>query len=265
MRGKLSKKELKDALQIYAQGSGVSHLPKSDEDDDALHVFAKAFEDDPMFVWVAGLQEDDPEKEAKMHRLNKNLFVYHSHRSLTGKRGVALGVRSDNDVLVGCMTLTPSAYVKERWIDNLRSFMKAGSPPIYKSKEKGRYGPNACKRLEMLSMLPKRRTKHMKDMKKWIYLQSIGVLPEYQHGKGFGKRMLQVLLKTADSLKVPIYLETESEHNESLYKHFGFGTVEVLDICVKGDTSPDANMKFWLMRRNPRGLGDKGTWCMSEH
>ena len=252
MRGKLSKKELNGALRAHVQGSGVSFLPQSDEDD-ALHVFAKAFEDDPMFVWVAGLHRNDAEKGAKMYSLNKILFTYGSHGSFTGKRGVGLGIRDENDVLAGCMTLAPSACAKERWNDMLRAFLKAGSPPIYKPKEKGGYGPNARKRLEVLAKLPKKRINHMKDTKKWIYLQTIGVLPEYQHGKGYGKKMLNVMLKSADSLKVPIYLETESEQNESLYKHFGFDTVEVLDVCVKGDTSPDANMKFWLMRRNPRG------------
>ena len=91
----------------------------------------------------------------------------------------------------------------------------------------------------------------MKYSNKWIYLQAIIVCPDH-HGKGYGKKMLQPLNETADSLNVPIYLETDSPKTVSIYKHFGYATVEELTMSVPGDTSSTANLKAYLMRRNPK-------------
>mmetsp|Transcript_31558 Transcript_31558/g.66385 ORF Transcript_31558/g.66385 Transcript_31558/m.66385 type:complete len:93 (+) Transcript_31558:3-281(+) len=90
----------------------------------------------------------------------------------------------------------------------------------------------------------------MEGTKRWIHLQSIGVLSD-QHGKGYGKKMLQLLAQTANSLHASIYLETDSENNESMYKHFGFHTVEKVNLCVSGDGSPTADCTCYLMRKDP--------------
>ena len=71
-------------------------------------------------------------------------------------------------------------------------------------------------------------------------------------GKGYGKRMMQLLIQTADSLKVPIYLETESEGNEAMYHHFGFQTLENLNVGVPNDTSSTANLTMWLMKKDAK-------------
>lgn len=248
MGGKLSKQELYGALETDLANADVSFLAKSDEDD-ALDVFANAFKEDKMFTWVAQLDNDDPNRDQKMLTLSRNLHVYANHRLIVRTRGVALEVRDRNNDLVGCMAIAPSSCANERMIDSIAAWRIGGWPPMYKSKAE--YGPFARQRLEKLQMLKGLRNKHMKDTKKWIYLQTIGVHPD-QHGKGYGKKMLQLLNQTADSLNVPIYLETDTPKNESMYKHFGYATVEELNMCVPGDTSPTANFKGYLMRRNPK-------------
>ena len=95
-------------------------------------------------------------------------------------------------------------------IDSLVATIKYGILPMYKSKEKEWYGTHSRKRLESLNVAGKHQRKNMKDTKRWIYLQGIGVRPE-QHGKGYGKRMLQLLTRTADSIGVSLYLETGAE------------------------------------------------------
>jgi len=90
--------------------------------------------------------------------------------------------------------------------------------------------------LRKLQTLIGLRNEHMKDTNKWIYLQAIGVHPPDHHGKGHGKTMLQLLNETADSLNVPIYLETDSPKNVSVYKHFGYATVEELTMCLFQET-----------------------------
>ncbi len=120
---------------------------------------------------------------------------------------------------------------------------------MYKSKEKKNFGPNSIKRLEAYSLLEKRRKAHMKYTKRWIYLQSIGVRSD-QRGKGHGKKLLTMLFDTADALKVPVYLETESKSNEDMYKYFGFKTIEELDLVASKDESPTARLKMYLMKRD---------------
>ena len=255
MRGKLSKKELKKALNDQLSGSGeVEFLSKSDEND-ALDVLAVAFKTDPMIVWVAdleGKEEEEEDSDELMYNLSRSMHEWINHRILNGSRGVAMGVRGPSNELVGCMTLAPSSCAKYRMIDSLVATIKYGILPMYKSKE--RYGPHSRKRLESLNVAGKHQQKNMKDTKRWIYLQGIGVRPE-QHGKGYGKRMLQLLTRTADSIGVSVYLETEAEELESMYKRFGFHAVEKLDLCVEGDDSASANFTMYLMRRDPEEGG----------
>ena len=82
--------------------------------------------------------------------------------------------------------------------------------------------------------------------------QSIGVRPT-EHGKGYGKKMLQLLCKTADSLHASAYLETCSKANESMYQHFGFDTVEELILSAPKDNSPTAKFTMYLMVRKQVG------------
>ena len=170
---------------------------------------------------------------------------------LTG--GVALDVMGRNNELVGCMAIAPSSCTNERIINSIAAWRVSGLPPMYKGKEgKAKYGPSSRQRLRKLQTLIGLRNEHMKDTNKWIYLQAIGVHPPDHHGKGYGKKMLQLLNETADSLNVPIYLETDSPKNVLIYKHFGYATVEALTMSVPGDTSSTANLKAYLMRRNPK-------------
>ena len=90
----------------------------------------------------------------------------------------------------------------------------------------------------------------MNDVKRWIYVQMIGVRCNH-HGKGHRKRMLELLNQTADFLIVPLYLETQSESNEAMYKCFGYRKVENVNLPVAGDKSYTANFRMYLMRMDP--------------
>ncbi|MEA1884102.1 MAG: GNAT family N-acetyltransferase, partial [Thermotogota bacterium] len=60
-----------------------------------------------------------------------------------------------------------------------------------------------------LTPLDEARKKHMKD-RSFVYIQAIGVLTKHQ-GRGYGKKMLNVLIQASDQAKIPIYLDTETE------------------------------------------------------
>lgn len=249
--GKLSKAALREELARHAS-ENVSILEKSDEKEVA-HVFGDAFTEDEMIAWIAGLDEDDPKREEKMHALAKYLMRFGNRGCLVGNQGVAAGIKSQDggDELAGCMTIIPSSCSAERMIDHIFAAFSYGMPPIYKKSERDHYCSIASKRLMSLVSLTKARKKHMKGTSKWIYLQAIGVLRS-KHGEGYGSKLIRTITDTADALSAPVYLETESEQNESMYQHFGFRTVEKVTMQVPGDDRSDATFSMWLMLRDPK-------------
>lgn len=246
MSGPISKKDLKQALSANLNGARVAFLSKPDQKD-ATALVADAFLDDPLMVWVAGLDESDPKRKEKMNTLCLFIHGWVNHSFFSGRRGSAVGARGLNNELVGCMTVAPSSRHKETPIDMFLSALKVGMPPMYKSKTD--YCSNSGQRLDALGLLNKRRSEHMKDTRRWIYLQSIGVGSTHQ-GNGYGRTLLELLARTADSLAASLYLETESEANEALYHKFGYRTLEKVDLCVPGDDSLNAHLTMYLMRRD---------------
>ena len=59
----------------------------------------------------------------------------------------------------------------------------------------------------------------------YMYLLSIGISPEKQ-GQGYGSKLLRSMFERLDSQNIPIYLETETEKNASMYKKLGFEVVK---------------------------------------
>ena len=244
--GKLSKTELAQALNAFANDS-VSFTSGDDDKEDAIDTLADAFMEDPMFVWFADLEQGDTiENEKKMAKMNKWMFqvAFNVYRG-----SVPLVIRGRNNQVVGAMSTCASSDPNESMLKMFMSILKHGPPPMY--KEKQNYGQNSQKRLEACKVLAKRRNAHMKTIKRWIYLQCIGVRSDH-HGQGYGKKLLATLHQAADSLKVPVYLETESKGNEEMYKYFGYKTVEELDLVAPKDESPTARLKMYLMKRDPQ-------------
>jgi len=75
----------------------------------------------------------------------------------------------------------------------------------------------------------------------FAYLQIIGVASENQ-GKGYGGKLLREFIAVADEVKIPIYLETETESNVNLYEQFDFKTLEKMNL-------PVINQPMWAMMR----------------
>ncbi len=93
------------------------------------------------------------------------------------------------------------------------------------------------------SILTKDRKILMKD-KDYLYLAMICVAPEHQ-GKGFGGRLLNHLFAESKELNLPIYLETETTDNVSLYEHYGFKTIDETNLF-------DGKVHIWQMLREPQ-------------
>jgi len=83
---------------------------------------------------------------------------------------------------------------------------------------------------DALSPIDEVRKKHMKN-RSHAYLQIIGVASEDQ-GKGHGSKLIKELTALTDEVKIPIYLETETEVNVKIYEHFGFKVLEQMNLAV---------------------------------
>jgi len=245
---KVNQNTLKDKLERSLTNPSIVLLEPKDYDG-MIDIFAEAFLEDPMATYVSGLDGldiDPTNKRERQTKCNKSFMHWVNRPILVRNKGVALGIQ-ENGELVGAMTLVPGGTKTDGFFDVVTTLFATGPPPFYTS-EKTNYAPFADKRLESLGELTKRKNELMKD-KDYIYVQTIGVKSAFQ-GKGYGGMMLKLLLDISRSMHVELYLETESESNESLYKHFGFRTLETLELQGEGDTT-NAKFKGWLMHRPP--------------
>jgi ribosomal protein S18 acetylase RimI-like enzyme len=65
----------------------------------------------------------------------------------------------------------------------------------------------------------------------YIYLQIIGVNPSFQ-GQGFAGKLLHALIEKCDETGVSLYLETETESNVRMYRHFGFNLIKQIRLPI---------------------------------
>jgi len=262
-QSKLSKKDLIKALSEHIDDRSLTILGKDDEDR-MVDTMVDAFLDDPLFRWFANAPDANAEREQELVvDLCKWMFPGTLKHNSSGRLGVALGVQLEDEefqndgkassltpetVMAGAIAITPSSCDSPSNLDWTFHILQNGLPPCYTKKG---FGPFATKRLESSFILDDKRRAIMKNHEKHLYLLQVGVRKRFQ-GKGIGGKLMCALFNTADSLGVPVYLETESIENESLYKRYEFQTVDTVTLSAKGDTSKDANFVMYLMVRYPK-------------
>ena len=180
---------------------------------------ARAFEEDPLFLYCLDGMENKHEKRVQIFKV---LLKY----------GLRYGNAVNTQNLEGSMAWF-SQIEKYEEISTWRLLRSGGLTLVLK------LGIKCLKRLDVASeIIVKLRAKYTKKESHW-YLAIIGVDPNYQ-GKGFASILLKYLISTSDSY--PIYLETFVEKNVPIYEHFNFKVVEIA-------TVPDANIPIWAMLR----------------
>jgi len=191
----------------------------------ASQVLGKAFHDDPTWIYVI---PDENERKEKL----PSVFEYSIRYSL--KYGE---VYAPTENLEGIAVWMPHTTVEKSMWRILRSGAFRAALKM---------GSEIGKRIEKLfDQIDQDRREHMKD-RSYVYLQAIGVLPEFQ-GRGFGGRLLKPMFTKADIEGILIYLETETEKNIQIYKKYGFKT-------LKEGKFPSADFPFWEMVREPRQI-----------
>ncbi|UCE13645.1 MAG: GNAT family N-acetyltransferase [Candidatus Heimdallarchaeota archaeon] len=188
----------------------------------ACNVLGKAFHDDPAWIHVI---PDENERKEKL----PTIFEYIIRYSLKyGK------VHAPTENLEGIAVWIPHTTVEKSIWRILRS--GAFRAAIKMGSE---IGSNIQK---LFDQIDKDRREHMKD-RPYLYLQAIGVLPEFQ-GQGIGGNLLKPMFANADLNGVSIYLETETEKNMQIYSKYGFK-------ILKEGKAPGAEFHFWEMVREP--------------
>jgi ribosomal protein S18 acetylase RimI-like enzyme len=68
-----------------------------------------------------------------------------------------------------------------------------------------------------------------------FYLDNLGVMPSAQ-GRGLSSKLIRPVLALADSQRVPVYTDTVTQGNVSLYEHFGFRCLAANPVANTGIT-----------------------------
>jgi ribosomal protein S18 acetylase RimI-like enzyme len=190
----------------------------------AAAVLANAFEEDP--VWNAILRDASRAQRAAAFETPVRYClrygeVFASSENLEGVAAWVPGALAE-------MTLWRVVRSGAMWAS-----MKLGASML-KSTNLIREMPLIFRQLE------EDRKTNMRG-KSYIYLQVIGVAPAHQ-GQGFGGKLLRALIEKSEQTDMPLYLETETERNVSMYQHYGFHVVRQIVL-------PVIDLPMWEMVR----------------
>ncbi|KAJ3099835.1 hypothetical protein HDU96_010545 [Phlyctochytrium bullatum] len=233
----------KAALKAAAEKHQLEVLTSKDKEE-CIDLLISSFSDpgDPLALWLSHVP--GATEEENKSRL-KTIFGYMVRltNSPIFDNGVVLGSRNAQGKLVGVMFCRVPGNPSTTTWDLLWGLWSFGLPPPYVNS----WGECAArfKCLDTLVSTSKQVTTGFN--KNYFYVQAFGILPEGR-GKGLARRFMKALFEVADAQRVPVYLETESEENEALYKHFGFETLKKLDIASASCTQ---KMDMWFMARMP--------------
>ena len=196
------------------------HKVNKSEIRQATLVLSDAFKEDPLFKVLFG----DAVKNSYKYTLVAKFMIRYCYKygdvyASSEKYEGIMAITQDKYTYMSLWRLIRSGSIFPFLSIGFKSFMKVASA---------------------LSPIDETRKKHMKNMS-FAYLQIIGVASENQ-GKGYGGKLLKELIAMTDKVKLPIYLETETESNVRLYERFGFKTLEEMDL-------PVINQPMWTMLR----------------
>lgn len=197
---------------------------KKDEISKAAVVLADAFKDDPLFKKIF---------EKDVHESQNNTHIEKMFLKYCIKYGE---VYASSENLEGIMAITQD---KNSYMPMWRLIRSGAIFPFLRIGLK-----SFIKMARTLGPIDEVRKKQMKH-KSFIYILIIGVSAENQ-GKGYGGKLLRALIDLSDNINIPIYLETETESNVSLYERFGFKTIEHMKL-------PVINQPMWAMIREVQG------------
>jgi len=196
---------------------------QADQHEQAGHVLARAFFDDPMMVYIL---PDDARRRALLPSfLRAGVTICHNHGEVYTTPGGVLGN--------ACWLPPGSTEVSEERL------AEAGGLEVL-----DRMGEEAAGRFGGLMEHLAELHHNAVPADHW-YLLLLGVDPPRQ-GQGIGGTLIDPILRRADAEGRPCYLETMKRINVTFYGKHGF------EVVVEGEI-PGTDLHYWTMRRDPRG------------
>ncbi len=209
--------------------SELNHLKRLQEDqiEAACRVAARAFQDDPLFVYY---YPDPIERKIKSVIRCENLILM----------GILSGeVYTISSNIEGVAVWNPygltNQIIGKQSKEIIRKMKKVQremfSDPLYKEKF-----------FIITEIFNSLRNEYAK-FPHW-YLALIAVDPLHQ-GKGYASVLIRAKLRELDKQNLPCYLNAQNQDNVSLYEHFGFELVGKTKV-------PNSNFYYHGMLRNKK-------------
>jgi len=190
---------------------------------EACKVAGSAFQDDPVMVFV---YPDEKERKQKSQYGFYMLYRYGIKHGLT--------YATSNNLEGITIWLPPGKVYPSIW-----TMMRYGA--FYTMRKVG-LKMKAMKITMTVFKYEEERHKELVPYDHW-YFQNIAVKPEEQ-GKGYGGLLINTMIKTIESDRLPIYVETNTEKAVSIYQKYGF---EILEHGI----IPETDIHLWCMLRKP--------------
>ena len=190
----------------------------------ACKVAGSAFQNDPFTIFSY------PDEKERKEKLQYGFYMIYRY-------GIKYGLTYATSKNLEGITiwLPPNKTYPSTW-----TMMRYGA--FYTMRKVG-LKLKTMKRTMMVFNYEEERHKHLVPYDHW-YLQNIAVKPEEQ-GKGYGGLLISTMIKKIESDELPIYLETNTEKNVSIYQKYGF---EILEYAI----IPETDVPLWCMLRKPR-------------
>lgn len=194
-----------------------------DEAKRAAFVIASAFMDDPLASFIL------PFRRSRFHTLNKFFLLY---AQINIEKGCAFGVGEP-----------PQGIAFWEFPDQEPASIRLSSlvgllPLIFTVYPLGLFRAR--------KIIAKTNEMHQKYASfRHYYLDNLGVL-ETARGKGLASLLLRPVLEQADAQGIPVYTDTVTRANVSLYEHFGF-------VCQEEAAIPGTGVTVFALFRQPAG------------
>jgi len=200
---------------------------REDQVEAASKVLARAFQDDPLFIYCF----PDP-KERKIKNVTFCEFLI--------LNGILYG-----DVYI---TSTDIEGVSVWWPffkkdENIEMLSKEIKRRMRKAKRDSFSDPGFIERYGVFTEVQSSFENEHVNFPHWE-LMIIGVDPIHQ-GKGYGSKLIRMKLAEIDEQNLPCFLHTEKEENVKLYEHFGFEIVGKVKV-------PNSDFYFNAMLRKKK-------------
>ncbi|MFX1296567.1 MAG: GNAT family N-acetyltransferase [Promethearchaeota archaeon] len=190
-----------------------------DQVEEAGEILARAFYNNPGFIYLI---PDDSERKMKL----KYVFEYIIRYAVL--YGEVYAPSSKLEGIAGWLSSENAYKTRERQIrSGGREVVSKIGMDFYKKSKPYE---------EFTDLVHKRNA----PFKHW-YLAPLGVDPIFQ-GKSYAGVLLKAMFERAKQELLPIYLETNTEKNVSIYEHYGFQILE--DTIV-----PDTDIHLYAMLR----------------